>query len=359
MEVAFQPSPALLCHRQSRLPSTSSFSPANDGESLNLFNYKGFSIGCSLGRWPIFGNLSHSARHRVFCIRGQNGGLSWCDFDAKEKIGRSCYDIRLHKQHRLTRYTVLRSAAGADYPFPEPNMVSKLRGIGFCAVTAFNAIYLFVLMLILHPLVLLLDRYKRKAHIFIAKVWATTTVTPFVRIKYEGLENLPSPDTPAVYVSNHQSFLDIYILFTIGRPFKFISKTSIFLYPVIGWAMFLMGVIPLKRMDSKSQLECLKRCIELINKGASVFFFPEGTRSKDGTLGAFKRGAFSVAAKTKVPVVPITLIGTGKIMPPGREDILNTGAVKVVIHKPIEGHDTEVLCSETRNVIAGALDRQG
>ena len=72
--------------------------------------------------------------------------------------------------------------------------------------------------------------------------------------KFEGLENLPPPDTPAVYVSNHQSFLDIYTLLTLGRSFKFISKTGIFLFPIIGWAMFLLGIIPLKRMDSRSQL---------------------------------------------------------------------------------------------------------
>ncbi|KAM1731755.1 hypothetical protein ACFX11_017600 [Malus domestica] len=355
MEVAFQPSPAIICHRQSRFLSKSSLLP--------LFAYKGLSIGCSPRRWPISRNLSHLAHHSVLCIQRKHGSISWCDLDAKEEFGRPHCNIRLHDQNRLSRYTVVRSAeAGtcdAGYPLPEVSMVSRVRGIGFCAITAFNAIYLFVLMLIVHPLVLLLDRYKRKAHIFIAKIWATATITPFVRIKYEGLENLPPPDAPAVYVSNHQSFLDIYVLFTIGRPFKFISKTSIFLYPIIGWAMFLMGVIPLKRMDRKSQMECLKSCIDLIKKGASVFFFPEGTRSKDGKLGAFKRGAFSLAAKTKVPVVPITLIGTGKIMPPGRETILNTGSVKVVIHKPIEGNDTEVLCRESRNIIARALDRQG
>jgi 1-acyl-sn-glycerol-3-phosphate acyltransferase len=112
-------------------------------------------------------------------------------------------------------------------------------------------------MLVAHPFVLLFDQYRRKAHYFIAKTWATLTVTPFFKIKYEGLENLPPPDVPAVYVSNHQSFLDIYTLLTLGRSFKFISKTSIFLYPIIGWAMFLLGVIPLKRMDSRSQLVIL------------------------------------------------------------------------------------------------------
>lgn len=163
--------------------------------------------------------------------------------------------------------------------------------------------------------------------------------------------------------------------------------------------------------------------MDLTVKGASVFFFPEGTRSKDGKLGAFKvssynvliifvdcfgkfiqgtqskggkvgafslfffffekdalrgnlepqyflgnllfylagdmqKGAFSVAAKTKVPVVPITLMGTGKIMPSGMEGILNEGYVKVVIHKPIEGSDAQVLCNEARNTIADELNRQ-
>lgn len=109
-------------------------------------------------------------------------------------------------------------------------------------------------MLVQHPFVLLFDRYQRKAQFFIAKIWALLTVSPFFRIKYEGLENLPPPNAPAVYVSNHQSYLDIYTLLTLGRSFKFISKTGIFLFPIIGWAMFMLGVIPLKRMDSRSQL---------------------------------------------------------------------------------------------------------
>ncbi|KAG2243851.1 hypothetical protein Bca52824_094318 [Brassica carinata] len=68
---------------------------------------------------------------------------------------------------------------------------------------------------------------------------------------------------------------------------------------------------------------------------ASVFFFPEGTRSKDGLLDSFKKCAFTVAAKTGVLVVPIMLMGTGKIMPTGSEGILNHGNMRVIIHKPI------------------------
>ncbi|KAI3987608.1 hypothetical protein MKX01_007074 [Papaver californicum] len=214
-------------------------------------------------------------------------------------------------------------------------------------------------MVVGHPLVMLFDRHRRTWHHLIAKIWASITGYPFLSVQFEGLENLPAPNTPAVYVSNHQSFLDIYPLLILGRTFKFISKTSIFLFPIIGWAMYLLGTIPLKRMDSRSQVDCLKRCIDLVKKGASVFFFPEGTRSKDGTLGTFKKGAFSIAAKTGVPVVPITLIGTGNLMPVGKEASLNSGVVKVVIHKPIEGNNPDILCEKARNYIADALSHRG
>ncbi|XP_027359519.1 1-acyl-sn-glycerol-3-phosphate acyltransferase 1, chloroplastic-like isoform X3 [Abrus precatorius] len=268
---------------------------------------------------------------------------------------------KLHVRNKFPRDVVVRSeltaanSAGDHYSLPELKMESKIRGACFYAVTVVTAICLFVMMLVGHPSVLIFDRYRRKFHHFVAKFWAMLTVTPFFKIEFEGLENLLPPDTPAVYVSNHQSFLDIYTLLTLGRSFKFISKTGIFLFPIIGWAMFLLGTIPLKRTDSRSQLDCLKRCMDLIKKGASVFFFPEGTRSKDGKLGTFKKGAFSVATKTNAPVVPITLIGTGQIMPAGREGIVNVGSVKVVIHKPIIGKDPDLLCKEARKTIGSVL----
>ncbi|PIN18518.1 1-acyl-sn-glycerol-3-phosphate acyltransferase [Handroanthus impetiginosus] len=278
-----------------------------------------------------------------------------------QELSRTCNACERRRRGNFLRDVVVRSeltgtgSAGASYPLSEIQLNSKIRGICFYIVTACAAIVLFVPMLLEHPLVLMLDRYRRKAHYLIAKLWASLTVAPFIKIEYEGLENLPSIDTPAVYVSNHQSFLDIYTLLTLGRSFKFISKTSVFLYPIIGWAMFLLGVIPLKRMDNKSQLDCLKQCISLIKKGASVLFFPEGTRSKDGKLGPFKKGAFSVASKTGAPVVPITLIGTGEIMPAGREGRLNPGSVKVIVHPAMVGNKPDELCNKARNIIAHVL----
>ncbi|KAG0488558.1 hypothetical protein HPP92_007369 [Vanilla planifolia] len=238
-------------------------------------------------------------------------------------------------------------------------LVSRIRGMCFYSITTIIAIPLVVVMLLVHPVLMILDRHRRRIHHFIAKIWATLTIYPFYRFEFEGLHNLPPHDSPAVYVSNHQSFLDIYTLLTLGRSFKFISKTGVFYIPIIGWAMFLMGIIPLRRMDSRSQLECLKLSMDRVRKGASVFFFPEGTRSKDGKLGAFKKGAFSVAAKTEAPVVPITILGTGQLMPAGMEGILRSGSVKVVIHKPVKGTDADLLCKESRHVIADTLIHHG
>ncbi|RVW96104.1 1-acyl-sn-glycerol-3-phosphate acyltransferase 1, chloroplastic [Vitis vinifera] len=253
------------------------------------------------------------ALNSILCTPKKYSGVSQHYFNPKVEFDSPYVDNKLQNWNKFSRNIVVRSELAetgypdAGYPLSDLQLSSKFRGICFYAVTAFAAIFY----------------------------------------------------TPAVYVSNHQSFLDIYTLLTLGRSFKFISKTGIFLFPIIGWAMFMMGTIPLKRMDSRSQLDCLKRCMDLIKKGASVFFFPEGTRSKDGKLGSFKKGAFSIAVKTRVPVVPIVLIGTGKIMPPGMEGIVNPGSVKVVIHKPIEGNDAEVLCNEARNIIADVLNQKG
>ncbi|MQM12241.1 hypothetical protein Taro_045152 [Colocasia esculenta] len=275
----------------------------------------------------------------------------------------SCTLPSWKNHHIARRKTVVGSGIAATtgspefsaHPLTEPQVVSRIRGACFYAVTAVSAIFLFMAMVVVHPFVLLFDRYRRRAHHLVAKVWASLTMSPFCRVEFEGLENLPPDDAASVYVSNHQSFLDIYTLLTLGKSFKFISKRGVFLFPIIGWAMFLMGIIPLRRVDARSQLDCLKRCIELVKKGTSVYFFPEGTRSKDGKLCAFKKGAFSVAVKTGASIVPITLLGTGRLMPPGMEGSLNAGSVKVVIHEPIQGADADILCNSSRKIIAETL----
>ncbi|CAM6065575.1 unnamed protein product [Sphagnum tenellum] len=272
----------------------------------------------------------------------------------------------IHVKQHMVR---CQSMAGASMPHSSPDesfptatdvtLAQKVRAFFFYVTTFVVAAPLFVLMLVLHPFVLLFDKHRRKAHHLVNKVWATLTTIFFYKTEIVGLENLPGPDEGAVYVANHQSFLDIYTLFQLGRPFKFISKTSNFLIPIIGWSMYLTGHVPLKRMDKRSQMECLKTCLELVKQGVSVLFFPEGTRSVDGKMAAFKKGAFTVAAKGGVPVVPISLIGTGNLMPNGLEWSLRPGCVKVVIHHPLQGSNADQLCEESRAVIADTLVKYG
>jgi 1-acyl-sn-glycerol-3-phosphate acyltransferase len=227
----------------------------------------------------------------------------------------------IHVKQHMVR---CQSMAGASMPQSSPDesfptatdvtLAQKVRAIFFYVTTFVVAAPLFVLMLVLHPFVLLFDKHRRKAHHLVNK---------------------------------------------LGRPFKFISKTSNFLIPIIGWSMYLTGHVPLKRMDKRSQMECLKTCLELVKQGVSVLFFPEGTRSVDGKMAAFKKGAFTVAAKGGVPVVPISLIGTGNLMPNGLEWSLRPGCVKVVIHHPLEGSNADQLCEESRAIIADTLVKHG
>ncbi|XP_076900515.1 1-acyl-sn-glycerol-3-phosphate acyltransferase BAT2, chloroplastic-like isoform X1 [Bidens hawaiensis] len=331
---------------------------------FQLSAFKG--LYCSTYKDPTKTHLEHNGiQNHVFFSKTIIPYKSQCFLHTRERLASMSAIYKLPNQNKKSRPVIVRSEiAGTgspetSYQLSEIQLVSKIRGICFYTVTSFVAIFLFVAMVVGHPFVLLRDRYQRNFHNFIAKIWASMTIAPFFRLKIQGYENLPPKDSPAVYVSNHQSFLDMYTLLTLGRNFKFVSKTAIFLYPVVGWAMFLLGTIPLKRMDRKSQLQTLKRCMELVKAGGSVFFFPEGTRSRDGSLGTFKKGAFSIAAKTGVPVVPITLVGTGNIMPAGMEGTLNAGTVKIVIHQPVVGDNPDILCSKVRNVIADELDRLG
>eukprot|EP00250_Pteridium_aquilinum_P016621 c23201_g1_i1 orf=829-1536(-) len=116
-----------------------------------------------------------------------------------------------------------------------PTFGNRVRAFCFYATTYAVALPLFFVMLLVQPFVLIFDKHKRKAQHFINKIWASLTILLFYKAEIEGLENLPGQDEAAVYVSNHQSFLDIYTLSLLGRPFKFISKMSDILIPKIGW----------------------------------------------------------------------------------------------------------------------------
>ncbi len=118
-----------------------------------------------------------------------------------------------------------------------------------------------------------------------------------------------------VVVSNHQSQLDILVAFNLFRHFKWVSKIEIFKVPFVGWNMYLNRYVRLVRGDKESIAEMMRVSEERLREGSSVFIFPEGTRSADGRVQKFKPGAFILAHKLKLPILPIAISGTTNALP--------------------------------------------
>jgi 1-acyl-sn-glycerol-3-phosphate acyltransferase len=136
---------------------------------------------------------------------------------------------------------------------------------------------------------------------------------PFASVRVEGLEHVDRA-RPCVYVVNHQSMVDILAVFATQIPYKWVSKVENFYAPFLGWNMWLNGYVPLKRGYLPSILRMVRSCLHKLEAGHSLCVFPEGTRSPDGNLIEFYRGAFWVAARQRVPIVPIIVEGTGAIL---------------------------------------------
>jgi 1-acyl-sn-glycerol-3-phosphate acyltransferase len=136
---------------------------------------------------------------------------------------------------------------------------------------------------------------------------------PFASVRVEGLEHA-RPERPCVYVVNHQSMVDILAVFATHLPYLWVSKVENFYAPFLGWNMWLNGYVPLKRGFLPSILRMVRACLDNVARGHSLCVFPEGTRSPDGNLIDFYRGAFWVATKCRIPVVPIIVEGTGAVL---------------------------------------------
>ena len=147
--------------------------------------------------------------------------------------------------------------------------------------------------------------------------WASvyTWVMPPWSVKVVGRQKLDMQKN-YVFVSNHQSQLDILVLYRLLFPYRWVSKISVFRLPFVGWNMALNnGDIKLKRGDKDSIKAMMAECESLLRQNISIFFFPEGTRSKDGRIGRFKPGAFLLAKKTGVDIQPIVILNTNKALP--------------------------------------------
>jgi len=173
---------------------------------------------------------------------------------------------------------------------------------------------MYPLAVVIWAVTLPFDRRRAVLHRF-TSVWAAlyTWVSPW-SVTVVGREHI-DPARTYVMVANHNSVVDIFVLYRLFTHFKWVSKIENFRLPFIGWNMALNGYVPLRRGDRDSVVRMLARCEELLREGNSVMLFPEGTRSQTGVLKAFKPGAFELATRIGVPVLPIAISGTFAALP--------------------------------------------
>ena len=196
-------------------------------------------------------------------------------------------------------------------------------------------------------------RLFRKLGYFISRV------NPNWYIRIEGRTDLDDRH-PYVFVSNHLSNADIPVISNLPWEMKWIAKKELFSLPFAGWMMRMAGDISVDRSSATKRVGVFKKCSHYLNQNVSVMFFPEGTRSRSGKLNRFAPGAFDLAIREKIPVVPIVLDGTRECLPKNTWIFKPGVEVRMKILDPVSvldygKGDGKELMNHVRNMIAAQL----
>ncbi|MCL5035117.1 MAG: 1-acyl-sn-glycerol-3-phosphate acyltransferase [Bacteroidetes bacterium] len=176
---------------------------------------------------------------------------------------------------------------------------------------------------------------RNRVFSFVAYYWSRAVFTATgIKVRTVGREKIDL-SRAYVYVSNHASLFDIIaVVVGISRDIRFVSKKEVKRIPIFGLAVSRANIM----VDRRSGLDgarSLKEAARRISLGESFILFAEGTRTKDGRLLPFKRGAFSLAIATGAPVVPLTIVGSYDIMPKGRLSV-HGGTITLIVDSPID-----------------------
>lgn len=156
-----------------------------------------------------------------------------------------------------------------------------------------------------------------------------------VRVTVEGLEHIDT-EQPYVVISNHQSGFDIFAHFAaLPVPIRFLAKQELFKIPLFGLAMRKIGIVEVDRGAGRAAHEAVNRgAAENMRLGRSLMVYPEGTRSRDGNMLPFKKGAFSIARNLRMPILPTAITGSRAVWSPGSK-LIRPGRIRVTILDPI------------------------
>src|SRR5580700_1009211 len=200
------------------------------------------------------------------------------------------------------------------------------------------------------------------ALIRVARRWAKVLLAAGgVEVEVVGLEHI-APTGSYVFVSNHVSYMDTpVVLANIPVQFRFLAKRGLFQIPLLGTHLARAGHIPVPRDDARAAVKTMTTAAQAIReRGISLLIFPEGGRSHDGQLAAFKEGAAYIAIRAGVPLVPIALKGTREILPFGSAHV-RSGFVTMRIGDPIPTEELQLrdrarVTAELRDRIVSLLD---
>jgi 1-acyl-sn-glycerol-3-phosphate acyltransferase len=199
--------------------------------------------------------------------------------------------------------------------------------------------------------------HDRRLHEFARRVVGRARI----RLQVEGAEKVPL-DRALVYMSNHQSHIDIPVLYaTVPSPsLRMVAKTELFRIPGFGRAMRAAEFVEVDRRDRASAVDSLRRAAEILESGISVWIAPEGHRSRDGVLGPLKKGGFYLARDTGTPILPVALSGTRNVLPPDTRRMNPDVPVRVVFGAPIEtaGRDIPALMASVQSFLEAHISER-
>jgi 1-acyl-sn-glycerol-3-phosphate acyltransferase len=175
------------------------------------------------------------------------------------------------------------------------------------------------------------DRQCRAAHV-VAGWWGQSIflLMPTWRLRVKGRERI-NPRRRYILVSNHQSMFDIMAVYGLRRQFKWMAKDDLFRVPFLGWAMRACRYIALVRGLRESIRQSTQEARQWLRDGMSVLIFPEGTRSGSGQMLPFKNGAFKMAIDLGIPIVPVAIDGTWKLLARGAWQLATRATVRVSV----------------------------
>jgi 1-acyl-sn-glycerol-3-phosphate acyltransferase len=214
-------------------------------------------------------------------------------------------------------------------------MLNRIIAVFFIAFVAATSAFFFCVALVIWLVTVLFDKRLVLLHLF-SSFWASVYLwaMPAWSVRVEGRSTIRMRDR-YVIVSNHQSQLDILMAFNLFFPFKWVSKAEVFKIPFIGWNMYLNRYIKLKRGDKRGIAKMFVDCEKALADGNSLFVFPEGTRSETGSLKPFKSGAFILAQKMKIPILPVVISGTKGALPKHSMNFHGSQKMSIRVLEPV------------------------